>query len=82
MHARGQIIGAMTFGQHCLCPMRHIDREGGRILPGGLDLRWWMDEQHGFVIESVEAFATPVACKGMLGFWDVPPAVLEDLGQR
>ena len=73
--ARGKIIGAMTFGEECLCPAR-------TFVPSGFDLRWWMEGQHGFLVASVEAFATPVECKGALGFWEVPPGVLESLGER
>jgi hypothetical protein len=78
---RGKIIGAATFG-HCLCPS-----EGSLPLyrtPIGddgapLDLRWWVAWQHGFVVRNVEAFAEPVACKGALGFWEVPIDVLKKL---
>ncbi len=33
---------------------------------------WHMHEQHGFLLEDVVAFATPIPWKGALGFFDVP----------
>lgn len=40
--------------------------------------RWRMVGQVGFVVERARA-VTPVRCDGALGFWRVPPAVLNEL---
>lgn len=43
--------------------------------PAGADLRWWMREQHGFVLTNI-APTVFVPCKGALQFWDVPANIL------
>lgn len=40
--------------------------------------RWYMDA-HAYVLSDVRAIATPVPCKGALGFWNVPDAVLQQV---
>jgi len=47
--------------------------------PAELPDRWRMVGQLGFVIENARPVA-PVACRGALGFWRVPPDVLAKLG--
>jgi hypothetical protein len=53
-----------------------VGRQGGR------DLRWWMREQHGFVLADVVPLpvARRVPYRGSLNFWRVPAEVVESLG--
>ncbi len=67
---RGGIVGAVTIVD-CLCPgsSTFLDHRG-------LDHRWWMDGQHGFVLRDPQAIPF-IPCSGALGFWEVPQDVLE-----
>ncbi len=42
----------------------------------------WFFGRYGFVLANPVAFATPVPCKGMLGFFNVPPDVLAELQRQ
>lgn len=46
--------------------------------------RRWYTGQIGYVLRDVQALATPIECRGMLGFWtlpeDVERRVMEQLG--
>ena len=40
---------------------------------------WAAHGQYHFVLDHVRPLATPIACNGALGFWDVPAGVLEQV---
>lgn len=56
-------------------------RDVEQVVGGGSawDLRWWMREQHGYLLADVAALPF-VPGPGMLGFFRVPPDVVEKLG--
>jgi hypothetical protein len=39
----------------------------------------WFIGPYGFVLKNPRALPSPVLCKGSLGFWRVPPDVLEEM---
>jgi hypothetical protein len=39
----------------------------------------WFFGPYGYVVSEAEALSKPIPCKGMLGFWRVPPHVLAQL---
>lgn len=59
---RGGVVGWATI-QGCLCP-------GSTTLPEGYDTRWWMSDQHGFLLEKVGVLPY-TQCKGGLGFFEL-----------
>ncbi len=83
----GGIIGkARVVG--CLCPgmkpadfpatTRHALQQAPDSLAGNEATRWWMREQHGFVLQDVAPVPfTPL--RGLQGFFAVPPDVLAAL---
>ncbi len=59
-----------------------VVRAGQTSIPGGLSgplHAWHFPEQFGFRLRNVRPLPF-VACKGALGFWEVPPSVLAGLG--
>src|SRR5215208_6447735 len=39
----------------------------------------WFVGPYGFVLENPQPLSRPIPCKGALGFWRVPPDVLEEM---
>ncbi len=39
----------------------------------------WFVGDYGFVLVDPKALKEPIPCKGTLGFWDVPPAILRQI---
>ncbi len=59
---RGGVVGWAKIGG-CLCPHN-------TMVVDGYDLRWWMKDQHGFLLEKVGVLPfTP--CSGRMGFFDL-----------
>jgi hypothetical protein len=44
------------------------------------DRRWYMSHHHAYLLQELIATTKFVPCKGSLGFWNVPEAVLAELG--
>ena len=66
----GGIIG-IARATSCLCPSElAADAE--------IHHPWWFSDQHGFVLEDRQPLPF-VECKGALGFWTVPDAVLSQI---
>lgn len=58
--------------------VRGMRLRGKTMRPIGMsDLRWWMPDQYGFVLEDVASFSTPISCKGALGFFNIPQSLAE-----
>ena len=63
----GAVIGTVTFTGRVFTSEREV-RAAGR------SARWYVGP-FGYEIKERRALATPVPCKGMLGFWTVPADV-------
>jgi hypothetical protein len=70
--ARARIAGMVT-------PKGEIQMEPGEELaPGSIDMRWHFPGQHAYVLVGVRPVPFTPA-RGALGFWVVPPTVLDHL---
>lgn len=71
---RGGIIGRAVIKD----VIRPGDEEHrARLAAAGVDMRWWMPDQFGFVLEDVR----PVPffpCRGMLGLWSIEDPKLDE----
>jgi hypothetical protein len=65
---RGAIVCVVTVID-CLEP------HGLRLAYPNEMLAWWDEDQHGLVLDEVQALREPVPCSGMLGLWTVPPEI-------
>lgn len=66
---RGGIVGSVRF-TGCLCP---TGAQETFFRPK--DRPWWFRDQHGFTLEAARTVPF-VACRGSLGFWEVPADIL------
>ena len=81
--ALGAVIGVATL-LDCLEPWQPVDGAslglrtalGRPTLP---DLRWWDQEQHGWVLGQVRPLLQPIACSGALGLWQLPIEVEQQI---
>lgn len=71
---RGGLVGWATL-VGCLCPGVHPATEPHAE---GVDLRWWMQEQHGWLLGDVGVVPF-VPCRGAMGFFLPPADVLAQL---
>lgn len=67
----GGIIG-IARATSCLCPSE-------AAADAQIHYPWWFGDQHGFMLDD-RAPLPFIMCKGALGFWTVPDAVLGQLG--
>ena len=77
--ARGGIIGRARIAG-MITPAGEVqwepDANGGGRPP--LDMRWHFRGQHAYILQSIRKVPFTPA-RGMLGFWSVPPTVLDHL---
>lgn len=65
---RGGIVGRARICD-VIHPGDHL--HASKLVAAGIDTRWWMPEQFGFVLREVEPLPFR-ACRGALGFFEVP----------
>jgi hypothetical protein len=69
---RARIVGMVT-------PAGEVQPEPGESVDRSkLDMRWHFPGEHAYILDDVQPCAF-VPCRGMLGFWPVPPTVLDHL---
>jgi hypothetical protein len=42
----------------------------------------WFGGPYGYVLKNPRPLSTPIPCKGMLGFWQVPPKIEKEIKRQ
>jgi hypothetical protein len=63
---RARLIDVITPGEH---------EKLSRLVSAGVEMRWWVPGQYGFVLADVEPL-TFLPCKGALGLWEFDEKLL------